>query len=144
MTDSIFREGGPYNVKYTGPHTSRASVPIPADSDGLVGRECTDEKCSPGYFKIKPGTGITEGQAEAYCPYCRQAATPSDFLTRAQRAYAVKVMGNEARPGVARLLKEALGLRTLPALRATPVAPPMEEALRRDVTCPHCGLEHSV
>src|SRR3989442_2006045 len=110
MTKSIFREGGPHNVRRTGKDTYRMQVRIPVDSDGLVGRECPDEDCSPGYFKIKPGTGITERQTEAYCPYCRHSSDPDGFLTEAQRGFAVRIMENEAIQGLNRILPEALGL----------------------------------
>ena len=37
------------------------SVPIHADEDGYVGRECPEAGCQ-GYFKITPGTGLAGEQ----------------------------------------------------------------------------------
>jgi hypothetical protein len=160
MSESIFREGGPHNVRRTGQNEYRMNISIPTDVDGLLGRECTNEDCSPGYFKVKPGTGITEGQERAYCPYCRADAEPGEFTTKAQKDYAIALMKNEAMDGINRMIGKSLGLdsrgkkkigggffsieMSYKPGRSGYVPRPIEEELRRDVTCPHCGLEHSV
>lgn len=156
----LFEEGGDLNIRRTGADEYRMSVSIPADEDGLIGRECPNESCSPAYFKVKLGTGITEGQSQAFCPYCRRSAEPGEFLTEAQRQYATSLVTREAQKGVDRMIKSAFGIgpsgrkqlasgmfsmemtykpATLPSL-----PPPIDEELRRDLTCPHCGLEHAV
>ncbi len=136
------------------------SVPIPKDADGRIARACPNDDCSPGYFKIKPGTGLT-GQTEAFCPYCRESAKPNGFTTKEQQRYAKDHLVREATDGVNRMFKEALGLghsnrRTLGSGglismeisykpgTPRPVRRPMEDQVRRDVICPHCTLEHSV
>ena len=160
MSDSLFREGGPHHIRHTGPHEYRMSIALPQDERGMVGRECTDASCSPAYFKIKPGTGITGEQITAFCPYCRTAAAPGAFLTQAQQDYARRVLENEAVEGVQRMLRDALGLGASGRkkiggglfsieLSTDPVRPryisrPVEEELRRDLRCPTCGLEHAV
>jgi predicted nucleic acid-binding Zn-ribbon protein len=69
-------------------------------------------------------------------------------------------MKNQAVEGVNRMLSSALGLGpsgrrrlgggmfslevSAKPLKPRSVAPPQEEVLRRDVTCPHCRLEHAV
>lgn len=158
--DSVFREGGPYNMKRVSGDKYEMSVGIPLDADGMRGSECPDEQCAPRYFKVKPGTGVTEGQEVVWCPYCRTEGHPEDFITEAQRQYAIRIMEREALGGIHRLLGSALGLdangsRTigggflavklsLPRPRLmTPLAP-LEEELRREMLCPVCTLEHAV
>ena len=126
----------------------------------MVGRECPKEDCSPGYFKVKLGTGITEGQEVAFCPYCRTEAEPNEFDTQSQKDYAVALITNSAVSGINRMLINSLGLNSagkkkiggglfsiemsLKPGRPDYVPRPVEEELRRDVICPKCGLEQSV
>lgn len=158
--DSLFETGGPHDIKRISPDKFEMSITIPPDSDGYVGRACPEEACSPGYFKVKPGTGITNGHTVAYCPYCQQSTKPTDFHTEAQRNYAVKVLENEALKGVDRMIENALGLGpgrrkkigggflSIEMSYQSPVrqavSRPLEEELRRDICCPNCGLNHAV
>ena len=156
----MFREGGPLNIKRTGTDQYTAKVSLPTDPDGRLARECLDEQCSPGYFKVTPGTGITGGQEVAYCPYCRCEGEPHRFATSEQLRYAKELLVGEAEQGVGRMLKNALGLdasgrRKIGGGFASiemsytespprPVRRPLAEEVRRDVVCPHCGLDQSV
>lgn len=160
MSDSYFEDGGPFDLRHSGQDEITMNLPIPTDSYGMLARECTDQTCVPGYFKVKPGTGITGDQQIAYCPYCRRGAPPSDFLTKAQRQYAMDAVMSEAAGAVDRMIKQALNLG--PTGRKSfgggmlsmelayksggrpEVSRPVEEELRRDVRCPHCTLEHAV
>lgn len=160
MTGELFRRGGPHNIRKTGHDKYSMQIKLPTDSVGMTARECTDGACSPGAFKIKYGTGLTGEQLRAFCPYCRAAADPQDFATREQLRYAKDIALNEAHDGIERMLKDALGLGSngkrkfgggflsmemsyKPGRRPS-VRRPWEEQLRRDVTCPHCTLEHAV
>ena len=160
MSFEIFQEGGPLKAKKTGQDQYSLSVSIPKDEDGRSARECPNQECSPGYFKVTPGTGITSGQTVAYCPYCQRAAEPSDFHTKEQIRYAKDLVTREAKIGMERAMKEALGLgsggkrRLVDGLisvdmemKSNPPAHvwrPYEDILRRDLICPHCTLDHSV
>lgn len=160
MTHDLFRRGGPHNIRKTGRDQYTMQIKLPTDAAGMTARECTDTQCSPGSFKIKYGTGLTGEQAEAFCPYCRASADPQDFATREQLRYAKEIAMSEAHDGVERMLKDALGLgssgkrkvggglismeMSYKPGRRPPVRRPWEEQLRRDVTCPHCTLEHAV
>ncbi|MFN0006383.1 MAG: hypothetical protein ACKVXR_00630 [Planctomycetota bacterium] len=162
MSSELFREGGPHNIRRVGRDQYQLSVNIPEDSAGLMARECPDDDCTPGYFKVRGGTGLTgESYTVAFCPYCRREAEPNDFYTRQQLEYAKRVAMREAEQGVERMVKQAFGLgpsgkKTLgkggflsiemsykPSYHP-PVGRPLEEELRRDLRCPHCGLEHAV
>ncbi len=87
------------------------SITLPKDADGRIDRECPCNNCSPGYFKVKPGTGLS-GMKESYCPYCRHATEPDDFHTKDQIRYAKDILSREAHAGVARMLQESLGLNS--------------------------------
>jgi hypothetical protein len=158
MSDSYFEDGGPFDLGHSGPDEITMKLPIPIDSYGMIGRECTDSNCAPGYFKVKPGTGFVGGQDVAYCPYCREGAPPANFLTKAQHQYALDAVASEAIGAIDQMFQTALGGGT----RKSPsgglfsvelsyrsggkpeVARPVEEELRRDLICPHCQLEHAV
>jgi hypothetical protein len=155
----LFREGGPHRIRRSGRDTYSFSIAIPPDEDGLIGRECRGPDCAPAYFKVRPGTGLTN-QSEAFCPYCRVADDPGHFMTQGQVEYGKRIVEREAAAGFQRAMRDALRLGpsgrrqlgggflsidvSLKPSRLPHVGRPIEEELRRDVTCPHCGLEHAV
>lgn len=157
MSDKFFREGGPHNIRRTGRDQIEMRISIPQDSDGLVGRSCPDKECSPGYFKVKGGTGITEGHIEAFCPYCRYSAKPGEFITQEQRRYGKDHVVREAHEAVQRMFKDAfkIGPSNRRSLgggssisykpgRVPTIRRPAEEQVERNVVCQHCRLKHSV
>src|SRR4051794_24713684 len=79
------------------------TVPIDTDEDGYVGRECPIEKCL-GYFKITPGTGITE-PAPCHCPYCGHSGDSDTFFTQEQIEYAQSVVMRQVMDAVHKDLK---------------------------------------
>lgn len=160
MGHDLLKEGGKHKVKKTGQNEYTMSITLPKDARGYLARACPDEQCSPGYFKVKPGTGVIAEQDIAYCPYCLNESEPDDFTTEEQLRYAQDLAMNEMHDGIEQLFKSALGLGasnkkklggdflsiemsykpgTKPHVRR-----PFEEDVRRDVVCPHCQLEHSV
>lgn len=160
MAGKIFKEGGPHKIKKTGKDKYSLSIDLPKDKYGRLARECPSESCSPGYFKIKPGTGITENHIEAFCPYCRHSDDPNNFFTKEQIRYAEDLVTQEAQKGIDRIVEDSLGLgpsrekklggdffsikMSYKSSKLPYVRRPLEEFLRRDVICPHCGLDHSV
>jgi len=158
MTE-LFREGGPHRARRLPDGNFEMTIRIPTDADGLVGRECPTEDCSPAYFKVKLGTGLT-GQSIAFCPYCRTEAAPDRFTTKGQIKYARETLAAEAVEGVQRMVGDALGLDpsghrrigggtlsidiSMEKRPKPPVFPAIEDELRRDLTCPACRLEHAV
>jgi hypothetical protein len=160
MRSKLFREGGPYKIRQTGRDNYSMTIPLPTGADGRIARECPSPNCSPGYFKVKSGTGIVDGQTVAYCPYCRGAEAPNNFATKGQVEYAKQVMMREAHEGIGNMIRECLdigstGRRTIgggllkielsmkqgsrPSVRR-----PFEEGLQRAILCPSCGLDHAV
>ncbi len=160
MSAKLFEEGGPHHIREMGGGRYEMRIAMPGDKDGMVGRECRSPGCAPAYFKVKPGTGIVQGQVSAFCPYCRHMAEPGEFLTEEQLKYMKGIAFQETHRGISRMIKDALGLGSsgrktygggLISMEvsykpgSTPyVRPPIEEELRRDIKCSHCGLEHAV
>lgn len=160
MGDDLFRTGGQYDVQKTGQHKFAFSIPIESDDEGRVARACPDDSCSPGYFRVRLGTGITEAQEVAYCPYCRSEGEPSRFITPEQLRYGKEVLMREAHAGMQRMLKSALGIgssgtrkfgggivsmeMSFKPSRPPSVQRPFEDEVRRGVICPKCGLDHAV
>jgi len=160
MSDKIFKSGGPHNVKKEGLYQYEMSISMPPDEDGRVARKCPNDSCSPGYFKVKSGTGITGSQIEIFCPYCRFADEPGSFTTKEQVRYAKDILMREAIKGVSKTIENGLGLGpsrkkkygdkhfsmelSYKPGRLPHISPPYEDILKRDVVCPHCGLDHSV
>ena len=156
MTE-LFRQGGPHNNHKTGQDKYTLQIKMPSDEAGMSARECPRPECEPGRFKVKCGTGITDEHTTAYCPYCRTSASPSDFATAEQLSYAKDVAIDAVKDGLEQMLKSAFGIgssgrrrfgnciemKYTPGHRRRP-KPPYEEQLLRDVTCPHCTLEHAV
>ena len=147
-------------MKNLGNDQFRMFFTIPIDAEGRMARECPNTGCSPGYFKVKPGTGITTKQLVAYCPYCRRSAEPDDFSTREQVRYARDLVMREAQKGLQSVMKDALGIgasgkrkfgsgAVSMELSFKPgallhVRRPFEDEIRRDVICPRCSLDQTV
>ena len=161
MGKDFLRLGGRYNVRRTRGEEYTMSLPIPVDEQDMTARECPEQNCAPGYFKIKFGTGVDEPDYDrCYCPYCGWEGDQRNFLTRAQQNYAESVVVREAQVGIDRMMKDAFGLdsrghrriggdflsidMSMKSSIPRSVVMPYEEELRRDVTCPHCALAHAV
>lgn len=160
MSKELFKNGGPHNIQRTKPNEYTMNISLPKNSDDRIARECPSNTCSPGYFKVKLGTGITESQEVAFCPYCRFAAEPATFYTKEQLRYAKDLASKEAHDSIDRIIKDAFDLGSTGKKKigggflsfeisfksgSKPhVRRPFEEEVRRDIICPYCGLDHSV
>ena len=160
MNQSMFSEGGPYDIRRTGHDQYTMKITLPTDEYGRTAHQCPNPECSPGYFKVKNGTGIVGGQEEAFCPYCRHSASPGDFTTSEQERYINDIVEREAYKGVEKMLGNALGLGpsgsrrigggmlsidlTMKSSPLPSIRRPFEEEIQRTVVCPHCGLDHAV
>ncbi len=160
MGKEIFKEGGPHKIKKVGTDQYSMSVNLPEGVDGRIARECPNEDCSPGYFKVKLGTGIVENHVAAFCPYCRQSDEPNNFTTKEQLRYAKDLVMREAHKGVSKIIEDSLGLKnsrkkvlggdflsvemSYKSGKVPHVRRPFEDVLKRDIVCPYCGLDHSV
>jgi hypothetical protein len=140
------------NVRQLG---NQISVSIPKVEDGLMGRECPETQCE-GYFKIKPGTGLTGKDLPCHCPYCGYVGPTDRFWTKEQIEYAKSVAFRKFADAFVRDLKQlefehkpkgAFGIGI--SMKLKPGTPPpihcyREKALETGVTCKECGLEYAV
>ncbi|MGA7742819.1 MAG: hypothetical protein WBP56_20620 [Polyangia bacterium] len=134
---------------------NRISVPIPKDPDGSVGRECPAGACL-GYFKIKPGTGLTGDNLPCFCPYCGHKAVPRQFFTKEQIEFAKSHAMREIGEAIHRDLKQlefdhpargsfGIGVSLkVTGGRPVPIRYYREKALETCVTCGTCTLEYAI
>lgn len=133
---------------------SEMNIPLRADSDGWLGRECPQEGCER-YFKITPGTGL-QGIDTCRCPYCGHEDHQSHFHTQAQIDHALSVIENQVVGALLKDLKSlefdhrprrgsfGIGL----SMKVTGSAPPVrgytEEDLETEVVCDGCTLRYAI
>jgi hypothetical protein len=130
------------------------SIPITADGDGYLGRECPEQGCL-GYFKITPGTGV-KGPAPCYCPYCGHKGESNTFFTQEQIEYAKSIVLRKVTDALHKDLKSlefehkpqglfGIGL-SLKVQRSTPL--PIryyrEKELETAITCDSCTLRYAI
>jgi hypothetical protein len=130
------------------------SVPITADDDGYVGRECPVQDCL-GYFKITPGTGV-KGPAPCYCPYCGHKGESNTFFTQEQIEYAKSVVLRKVTDALRKDLKSlefkhkpqggfgfGLSLK-VKASAPLPIRYYREKELETTVNCDSCTLRYAI
>lgn len=131
---------------------TKFSIPLNPDQDGYLGRECPE--CEQ-YFKITPGTGITEGEPSCHCPYCGYCADPDQFFTKAQIGYAKSVVMKQVSSALVKDLKSlefdikpkgAFGIGMSMKVKSQPVRLRhySETKLEEEVVCDNCTLRYSV
>jgi hypothetical protein len=82
-------------------------VTLKPDERGLFGRECN---VCQDYFKTQihaPSDEMLTGSM--YCPYCKNKATNSDFMTHAQREYQDRVVEKHAQEFIETSVADMLG-----------------------------------
>jgi hypothetical protein len=133
---------------------SQFSIPISADEDGYVGRECPVQECL-GYFKLTPGTGI-KGPAPCHCPYCGHSGESRTFFTQEQIEYAKSVVLRQVTDAIHKDLKSlefehkpqglfGIGL-SLKVQRSVPlpIRDYCEKELETAITCDSCTLRYAI
>ena len=129
------------------------SVPIKADDEGYVGRECPVKECL-GYFTITPGTGV-KGPAPCYCPYCGHKGDSNTFFTQEQIEYAKSIVLRKVTDALHRDLKSlefdhkprgfGIGLSLKVKTSAPlPIRDYRERQLETAVICDHCTLRYAI
>jgi hypothetical protein len=132
-------------------------VSIPADEDGLTGRECPNSDCS-GYFKLQFGTGLKPKENEelpCHCPYCGHTAGHDHFWTQEQIRYIRSVGLNYVSNELFKNLKKVefdsrprggvgIGLRLKVKGRPHPLYYYREKQLETVVTCDLCTLRYAI
>jgi hypothetical protein len=131
------------------------SIPIPADEDGVMGRECPRPDCE-GYFKMQCGTGLKGEGLACHCPYCGHTAGHDHFWTKEQIEYAKSVALRKITDAFHKDLKKlefdhkpkgpfgiGISLKVEPG-RRTPIHYYREKQLETEVVCDNCTLRYSV
>ena len=134
---------------------TRINVSIPTDDEGYIGRECPIAACE-GYFKVKPGTGLTGKDLPCHCPYCGHVASPKDFFTRDQIDFAKSVAFRELVGAFRREIKKmefdikprgpfgiGISMKLKPG-QPIPLKRYRERTLETHVCCSNCTLDYSV
>lgn len=140
------------NVRQLG---NRVSVTLPLDESGYIGRECPQSACL-GYFKVKPGTGLTGPDLPCVCPYCGFTDSPRHFYTPAQIEYAksvaLRIVGEAVRKDLKSMEfdhrpRGGFGIGISMKVKHGPPLPVKhyrEEKLETELTCNECTLSYSV
>lgn len=145
------------DVKTT-PDGFSASVSLPTDGEGFVGRECSS--CA-SFFKVKTEDLSPVGDTEPmWCPYCGEERSGREaFQTAAQTARineAIEAMAeqyvHEALAGFGRDLERMnrpgapvtfkMNRQPAPPMRTLPEY--VEDEVRKTIDCPKCGRQHAV
>ena len=142
----------PGNLRRLGNHVS---IPIPKDEHGYLGRECPNQDCV-GYFKIKPGTGLSGEDLPCHCPYCGHKGGQNTFWTSEQIEYAKSVAMRKMADAIFRDLKGlefnrpargpfGIGLRLeIKQGRPVPIRHYRERLLETEVVCDGCTLHYAI
>ena len=130
------------------------SIPINADDDGYLGRECPIEECL-GYFKITPGTGV-KGPAPCHCPYCGHSGDSNTFFTQEQIEYAKSIALRQFTDALHQDLKSmefdhqprggfgiGISLKVTQGARH-PIQYYREKELETEVVCDACTLRYAI
>lgn len=153
-----FLDGMKYVAGSDGDRTE-FSVPLSADDDELLGRECPVDECSPKYFKITVASHDDDeapslSDTSLTCPYCGHNDGFGVFHTQAQIDWAKSLLFREVTEASARYLQKAV--RPLNNIRGpikitakvTTSLPPIlqyvEEKLKRQTTCEQCNMKYAV
>jgi hypothetical protein len=134
---------------------TRINISIPTDDEGYIGRECPIAT-SQGYFKVKPGTGLTGKDLPCHCPYCGHVASPNKFFTKDQIEFAKSAVYRELVGAVRNELKKmefdiqprgpfgiGISMKLKPG-QPIPLKRYRERTLETNVCCSNFTLDYSV
>jgi C4-type Zn-finger protein len=157
-SDSLFRDMKKYQIGYNENGDPRFSVPLNADEDGLLGRECAGNACSLRYFKISVDEDDSResplDDAQMHCPYCGHTDNFQEFHTKDQIKHVESMMVRDVEQTMTdilnrsfRSLNNSRGLIRI-TMKATANLPPLhryvEEKLKQTNTCPQCSQRYAV
>jgi hypothetical protein len=132
----------------------RINVTLPTDDEGFLGRECPKPECE-GYFKIKPGTGLS-GKLPCHCPYCGHSEGHDHFATKEQVGYVKSVAHRRVTEAVREELKAmefdikpkgmfgiGISMKLKPG-QPIPLRQYRERTLETVIVCNNCTLVYAV
>lgn len=155
---SIFRDMKKYQTGVNEDGNPRFAVPLEADEDGLLGRECANKDCTLRYFKISVEADESDdsplNDATIHCPYCGHADSFQEFHTEDQVKRVHSMMLRDVEQTMTDMLNDTFrplnsqrGLIRISA-KATANLPPLhryvEKKLKQTTTCPQCSQFYAV
>jgi hypothetical protein len=133
----------------------RMWIPFRPDEEGFIGRECPEPECE-GYFKVKPGTGLSGEDLDCHCPYCGFTNEYDAFTTEDQFKYAQSTAVKQFQDALRKDMKEwdrqlrRTTRRSFVQLKAHykgrphPIHYYREQQLETKVACEACTLEYAI
>ena len=130
-------------------------IDLRTDENGMLGRECPNTDCK-GYFKVKPGTGVTDSEFNPRCPYCGEQADSQVFSTNEQIEYAKSIVMRKIQNAIEsdlnnwgrQLERKTRGgfirIKAEYKSHSLPIYYYEEKELETTVTCENCGLVYSI
>ena len=139
------------------------NIPLKADEDGMIGRECPNEDCQPKYFKMSMtipdeiSKKIEDfSQIDVTCPYCEMVDNMQHYHTKSQIEWIKSMMFRDVAKTFQNMLKSSFkpmprtskGMFSisitykpghLPSVRHY-----VEEKLKQTVVCDDCGYNYAV
>ena len=138
------------------------SVPLEADEDGMIGRECPNEECQPRYFKMSmtvPDKFYQEVdflEIDVTCPYCGMIDNMQHYHTRSQIEWIESMITRDIAKSLQNVLKSSFK-QTAPISKGMfsinftykegqlpSVRHYVEEKLKRAVVCDNCVYKYAV
>lgn len=151
---------GPFHTGTSEEGHEQFSIPMEADDDGLVGRQCPREECRPRYFKVAPpsvaevseDTGASASLTTLHCPYCGHSEGFQQFITEEQRRWLMSLLTRDVHRQVQSIFAGTFGRgrRSGPiSVNYTPGRLPsiqtyQERELKRIVECEPCRRRYAV
>lgn len=159
----LYHEMNKYRRGKSKDGSDQFNVPLTADEDGLIGRECPSEICQPRYFKIStkipddfPNIPEDFSQAAMTCPYCGIAHNMQQFHTEEQVEWIKSMITRDVFQTIDNMFRKSLGSipshsgglfsikvsynsGQLPSVRHY-----AEEKLKKIVVCDMCGYRYAV
>jgi C4-type Zn-finger protein len=157
-SDSLFSDIRKYQTGDDEQGNPRFAIPLKADDDGLLGRECPSTSCALRYFKIsieKDDSGeehLTD--AQLHCPYCGTIESFQEFHTSDQIKMVETMMLRDVEQSIVNQLNRSFqplnnrrGLLNI-KMKATATLPQVhqyvEKKLKQTSTCAQCSQQYAV
>lgn len=152
MFDELIRELGRLEGQ-------QVSVPIPADEEGFLDRECPSDACLSQFKVHEDDWRDKVRDEEVFCPFCRHAADSKKWFTQEQVDHAKQAAIAQVRRNISGAMRRDaqrwnqrqprgsfLRITMQVNDRPTPVLLPLAgaEPMRLKIKCPACSCRYAV
>lgn len=161
--NDIFHDMNKYRTGRSPEGDDLFSIPLKADEDGMIGRECPNEDCQPKYFKISmtiPEKIYKEikdfSQIDIVCPYCGTVDNMQNYHTESQIEWMKSMIFRDVAKTFQNMLKSSFKPSPQPSKNMFSISfaykpghlPSVrhyvEEKLKQTVVCDNCGYNYAV